>query len=265
VNDTPPTDDAADDLEAMYRRNSDQFPTRPSARTRQVVLEHAVRLSMNRHSRPKWRRPVFIGSLAAAALAGLLVGPQFLRSVAPPVTLPVAGTSALSESKLANSAEPAESAVVPKGESAPVVLKLSAPERRAKIDVPAQQVAPGAAAAVAANTDRATAGATATEPQTPDAPRSEAAARVSRSASVADSSAADNASDALASIDVRDSDGRTALMLAVLQGRLDAVVDLLRRGADPVAADSRGVTPLQAARAKNEPDIAAALVRAGAR
>jgi uncharacterized protein len=68
----------------------------------------------------------------------------------------------------------------------------------------------------------------------------------------------------LLSIDATDSDGRTALMLAVMQGRLDTVVDLLMRGADPNAADSAGVTPLQAARAVNRPEIVDALLRAGA-
>jgi ankyrin repeat protein len=68
-----------------------------------------------------------------------------------------------------------------------------------------------------------------------------------------------------AAVDARDADGRTALMLAVLQGRLDAVVDLLRRGADPNAADTAGVTPLEAARAQQRPEIVDALLHAGAR
>jgi hypothetical protein len=66
-------------------------------------------------------------------------------------------------------------------------------------------------------------------------------------------------------IDGRDSSGRTALMLAILSGHADAVDALLASGADPNAADSDGTTPLQAALTGNQPAIAAALRRAGAR
>ena len=66
-------------------------------------------------------------------------------------------------------------------------------------------------------------------------------------------------------IDARDADGRSALMLAVLHGRGEAVDALLAAGADPNAADVHGVTPLHAALNGEQADIAAALRRAGAR
>jgi hypothetical protein len=66
-------------------------------------------------------------------------------------------------------------------------------------------------------------------------------------------------------IDARDADGRSALMLAVLRGRGEAVDALLAAGADPNAADVHGVTPLHAALNGEQADIAAALRRAGAR
>ncbi len=66
-------------------------------------------------------------------------------------------------------------------------------------------------------------------------------------------------------LDARDADGRTALMLASLQGRGEAVDALLAAGADPNAADAHGVTPLHAALDGGQADIAAALRRAGAR
>jgi len=73
--------------------------------------------------------------------------------------------------------------------------------------------------------------------------------------------------DAEAALDInsRDERGRTALMLAALHGRTDAVGVLLDRGADPNLADSQGLTPLQAATAGNEAAIIAALRRKGAR
>ena len=66
-------------------------------------------------------------------------------------------------------------------------------------------------------------------------------------------------------INARDPLGRTALMLATLQGQTASVVALLAHGADPNAADGRGTTPLEAARSGDHPDIAAALERYGAR
>jgi ankyrin repeat protein len=66
-------------------------------------------------------------------------------------------------------------------------------------------------------------------------------------------------------IDARDAGGRTALMLATLHGQTRAVDVLLAHGADPNAADARGITPLQAAVGGNYPDIVAALQRGGAR
>jgi hypothetical protein len=66
-------------------------------------------------------------------------------------------------------------------------------------------------------------------------------------------------------IDARDEAGRTPLMIAVIQNRLEVVRLLLARGADPNAADNTGHTPLQQARERNLQDVAGLLERAGAR
>ena len=65
-------------------------------------------------------------------------------------------------------------------------------------------------------------------------------------------------------IDARDDAGRTPLMLAVTQDRLEIVRLLLARGADPNAADNAGHTPLQQATKRNLQDVAALLQQAGA-
>lgn len=65
-------------------------------------------------------------------------------------------------------------------------------------------------------------------------------------------------------IDARDAAGRTPLMLAVTQDKLEIVRLLLARGADPNAADNVGRTPLQQATKRNLQDIAALLEQAGA-
>jgi hypothetical protein len=68
-----------------------------------------------------------------------------------------------------------------------------------------------------------------------------------------------------APLNERDDQGRTPLMLAVMQSRPDIVQLLLDRGADPNIADSIGRTPLQQAQQAKLPGIAALLQRAGAR
>jgi hypothetical protein len=266
VNNTPPTDDAADDLEALYRRSSAQDPSRPNAKTRQVILEHSSRLATNRSkvsglvgfSGPKWRRPVLFGSLAAAVVAGLMVGPQYLRPKAPTGDVPVDRRLSLSDQGQSKSVGLPESAVALSSNSAPEAENLPVEAPRPSFDVAPRQGAPSPAPTVAANTNRARSRASKPAAAS-EAPAAQAAAgdelvvvtgaRIRREPSP---------------VDARDADGRTALMLAVIQGRLDAVVMLLGRGADPNAADAAGVTPLQAARAENESAIADALVHAGA-
>ncbi len=70
--------------------------------------------------------------------------------------------------------------------------------------------------------------------------------------------------DAPVDIDAVDAVGRTALMLATLNAKESAVELLLSHGANPNIADAQGRTPLTVARALRQPEIAAALERAGA-
>ena len=84
-------------------------------------------------------------------------------------------------------------------------------------------------------------------------------------ASAGDLTALQEALTGASDIDARDAQGRTALMLATLNGQADAVAVLLAHGADPSGADAHGTTPLQAAVAADEREIIAMLRRYGAR
>ena len=97
MNDVPPAgqDPSDDDVDALYRRASALDASRPSAWVRQAVFDHAAQVAAGRvHAgevtndvevdarrwwkRQVWWRPAVFGTLAAAALAGLLVLPHVL-------------------------------------------------------------------------------------------------------------------------------------------------------------------------------------------
>jgi ankyrin repeat protein len=62
-------------------------------------------------------------------------------------------------------------------------------------------------------------------------------------------------------VNVTDSKGHTALILAIQRGRLDAVKMLLARGANPNKADGHGTTPMSAAYSRGNYEITQALQR----
>ena len=94
MNEVPPDQGEADEVDDLYRRASAADTSRPSESVRRAVLDHAAQLAAQRSreagpvnidfirraaNRP-WRRPAIFGTLAAAALAGLMVVPQFFSS-----------------------------------------------------------------------------------------------------------------------------------------------------------------------------------------
>jgi hypothetical protein len=337
LNEIPPNRDPSDDVDELYRRAAALDRSRPSEPVRRAVLAHAARVAEEnkagnatakrgtprRNAQSPWWRPAIFGTLAAAAIAGLLVTPQFLPPRAPE-------TAALSKSKDAKALEarrddiqrnadayrtPAESELsesaqlrveaqpaappAPFPEQAPARVAAAAPARvpavppapmfaqrqsmpkaqasaansaavadsaadKLSSNAPGPGVVAGGAATGGASASGAAAGAAAagafsagrvTDP----------AVRLRRAAEAGDLSQLQSVIEQHADIESRDAGGRTALMLATLQGQAQSVDALLAAGADPNAADARGVTPLQAAIAGGKTGIAAALRRAGAR
>ena len=94
----PPSQDQPDGVDEQYRRASALDPSRPSEAVRRAVLAHAAQLATGlalrdegSKSKPTrtavnqaWWRPAILGTLAAAALAGLVIVPRFLALRSPP-------------------------------------------------------------------------------------------------------------------------------------------------------------------------------------
>ena len=302
----PPSQDQPDDVDDQYRRASVLDPSRPSEAVRRAVLAHAAELVAKRATRDEgsmikstrtavhqaWWRPAILGTLAAAALAGLVVAPRFLALRPPPAAAtPSAALVAQAPDTRTDERAASAPAVGPESTAKPRASTRSAdmPTGRArpKVNAPASDgpapvvaepasVAPRAmAAGVEARQQREPGNISATTaiaaaPRldaavTPtDAPADPAAA-FRRAAEIGDLSGLKALLEKQADIDSRDAVGRTALMLATLHGQTNAVAVLLAYGADPNAADADGTTPLQAAKAGDHPAIVAALQRYGAR
>ena len=290
MNEVPPGQDEADDADDLYRRASARDESRPSEGVRRRVLDHAAQLAAERAAQisaaklaatraanRRWRRPAIFGTLAAAALAGLLVTPRFFTPGAPPPTAsqlpraslpPQAASPPAAESYLQEAQAPTVASLAPQRPPAPTA------ESAAKNSLAAPKIMGSARSKAAASADMAAdarrgqdvaaSGATAAAAP-PHSVAPAAAAELRHAAETGDIPRLQILLGRQLAIDARDENGRTALMLAVLRGESRAVDMLLASGADPNAADGRGTTPLQAAVAGNQPAIVAALQRAGAR
>ncbi|MFI4889731.1 MAG: ankyrin repeat domain-containing protein [Steroidobacterales bacterium] len=248
MSELPTGKDPDDDIDERYRRASALDPGRPAESVRRAVLAHAAQVAAQRAARRSRWRPAVFGTLAAAALAGLLITPHFLP--------------------------PRETSEIP----ARPAKTYSMPLTPAANPAPAPTAAPTAAPPVAAQATQADA---MSAPSPSAGARSEArqalapmaigghpmdpATSLWRAAESGDLPALQALLSANIDINARDASGRTALMLAVLGRHASAVEALLARGADPNVADARGTTPLQAALAADEPATVTALQRAGAR
>jgi hypothetical protein len=244
----PPDNDEQDDIDARYRRLAQADTSRPDASVQRAAFAHAARLAAERTAKPGsdargtrrtsrvWRTPLF-GGLAAAALVALLVTPRLLGP----------DSTGTSPHEIASPAPPRAESYVAADKSAQLT-------REAGSD--ALDTASSNASTLAA--DRR-----ASAPAGGSSARDSSAA-LRRAAESGDIQGASALLDEKPNLDSRDSAGRTALMLAVINGRTDLVNALLDRGADPNVTDSYGETALHAATAGNHTEIAAALRRAGA-
>jgi Ankyrin repeats (3 copies) len=267
-----------------------------------MAVEHARSQSARRRSAmlPARRRNTIFGALAAAVFAGLLVLPM-LRApvvhrqspVAAPPNREIAPQSAQAPEPPPAQAAPPRLAEIERNNSTyrsggaqrritadadkPKEAARPAPSsadytRQAKIEPEAvvgglqSPAAPPAALAM-----QAPASDVAVAPASPS--RQLARATTSsvergeslRGAAAAGDLAAVNALlDSSLDVDARDRSGRTALMLAIVNGHADVVDALLARGAAANAVDSSGARPLQMARAKGNQEIIGSLLRAGA-
>lgn len=146
MNELPPSDDQPDDVDDLYRRASALDASRPSESVRRAVLDHAAQLAAERAAlnnpvkvdftarakRQTWQRPAIFGTLAAAALAGLLVAPQLIAPRAPDVRT-LSSTEGLRPQ--AAPAPPPVQAPAPAPASAPAQAPASAPTAPASAKV----------------------------------------------------------------------------------------------------------------------------------
>lgn len=247
MNELPPNAGPPDDIDDLYRRSAALDPSRPSESVRRAVLEHAAKLAAERSASQRWRRPAIFGILAAAALAGILIAPQYLPPREP---------STAAQSKIEATRPEGDAAQSPPVSRAPAAALSPPPSSPLTAQRQSMTKDRSAAGSVAAMADSA-------QDKASSYPGPAAALR-----RAAESGDIENLQILLRQrpdVDARDAGGRTALMLAALHGRIRAVDALLSAGADPNLADAGGMTPLGAAMDASQPAIAAALRRAGAK
>jgi ankyrin repeat protein len=278
---TPNDNTQDEDLLARYRQASADTAG-PSDAVREAILAESRRVAAELAkqtprppvdvSRPaandsRWKIPAF-GTVGVALLAALLFAPRYWEN-APPAQVSMAPPSA----PASTAAQAQTKNEAPKMEE---VKPYAAPSNAAPAPNPgapapalppsvAQNYAPGSSSVsrlagqgvvggmTSKSADRAASADSALKPATLQS--AVAHADVAQAASLLDQGAV---------IDARDEAGRTPLMLAVTENRLEIVRLLLARGADPNAADNTGRTPLQQATKRNLQEVAALLQQAGA-
>jgi hypothetical protein len=266
------TDESPEDqaLDARYRRLA--APGAPAEATRRAILAQARALAAERglstgrtRAAIPWARPALFGTLAAGVVVGLILAPRWKLPVASTAPVEVRAPAARAETPA--QIMPADALLTPKAASRsaaalpPAPLRLEEPAAPA---VPAPQSAPGTTHALGGVTTAvaksSTADVAAAQVVAGPLPPGEQLRHAAQAGDLAQLEAFSRGQTDLNAPDAR---GRTALMLATLNGRADAVAALLAYGADPRAADAQGMTPLAAARAAGNAEIVAIFARYG--
>jgi Ankyrin repeats (many copies) len=302
MNSLPPEDDDAIEVDALYRRASAASAGAPDHKVRERVLAHAHQLAMRSShealdkpdfswQRPQraWRRPAAFGALAAALLAVFMwkhpitAPPPVAMQARPSAQVPVAGGPVFADIGTEQAKAMPHAVAMPVRPAHPAIQAPPPPTLVAgnmRQFAPADAVSapePQLARAADAATARASAGgarvagsATTTASAVPlNAPTASPAgtqgAELWRAAGEGDLATLRRLLEQHANLDLQDGEGRTALMIATLHGRSQAVSWLLEAGANPNLPDSSGESPLDAALAADESEIIAALKRHGGR
>jgi hypothetical protein len=287
------SDDAPEDpaLDATYRALAARGAGAPAEATRRAILTHARGLAATRalgtlgpRTRVSWARPALFGALAASIVAGLLIAPRWKLSGPPPAPLeeriaPAAPAETpvqipptvnrleeYEEARDARASAPAAPlAGVRKQDMPPPPLGSPPALREAAGDAATEPTAMGGLAvsppAAIANTTTQHVASAAAVTRAPESP----SAALRHAAEVGDLAQLESLSRGQPDLNARDALGRTALMLATLNGQTNAVAALLAYGADPRLADAQGVSPLAAARAAGNTEILAIFARYGLR
>ena len=289
-----PNDDTRDEeLLARYRQASADAAG-PSEAVRAAILaegrraadeiakrapQQSIDVSRPAANDSRWKITAF-GTIGAALLAALFFAPRYWNTAPEPLSMAPASarqspgdssslqeivvTQANRKSEKAHGA-PAPIAATPQpaappglaqnyapGSPSPSPFAGAPPPTAASVRPPDRSVRAAVSNSIAASDDRVVGGRM-LKPATLES--AVAQGDVAQAATLLDQGAV---------IDARDDAGRTPLMLAVTQDRLEIVRLLLARGADPNAADNAGHTPLQQATKRNLRDVAALLQQAGA-
>jgi hypothetical protein len=266
---TPNDDGQDEELLERYRRAGDAQPAAPSEAVRAAILAEGRRAAEARAkelrgqafdtSRPaandsRWKITAF-GTAGAALVAAFLFAPSLWETAPPSQSAPPGATPSPKLESLHPSSDAREPAAPPASapqaatdSSAAPAFSANAPAASSARSAP---VSPMTSSLIAGRVARA---------------RSESQHQALQSAA-ASGDAVQTAVllDQGVPLDERDEQGRTPLMRAVMQNKLDVVRLLLSRGADPNLPDNSGRTPLQQAKRENLSDIAATLQGAGAR
>ncbi|HMD72379.1 MAG TPA: ankyrin repeat domain-containing protein [Steroidobacteraceae bacterium] len=298
MNGAPPSNDGPDEVDEQYRRAAQLDRGRPSDAVRRAILEHATQratehaaarggqaagrtgpaaandpVPLRKRSaryRSRWPLAVF-GTLAVAGIAGLLVAPQLPWRLVAPGARVATQSEGLAARAPREASSPAQAPFRPEAQlqgSArtalpalpPAPLPRPQPARAAPQFV---QIAPAANEAAATSSAGPAARAADAAPRAAMAAKRADLSTLRQAAETGDLARLQANLDQSVDIDAVDADGRTALMLATLNAQASAVEMLLSHGANPNIADAQGRTPLTLARSLRQPEIAAALQRAG--